>query len=57
MAKRLANMLTIPVGPELAQRLYELARAERRTRTDFVLLHLEKLAQQGPQELPEERAA
>ena len=49
--------VVIPVTPEIVQRLDALAKADRRSRTSWLTVQLERLVAQGPQELPEERAA
>jgi predicted transcriptional regulator len=57
MPKRnIPKSIVIPVNPDLVQRIDALARADKRSRKNWVVLQLERLAQ-GPQELPEERAA
>ena len=58
MAKRtIPKSIVIPVNPDLVQRIDALARADKRSRKNWVVLQLERLVAQGPQELPEERAA
>jgi hypothetical protein len=58
MAKRtIPKSIVIPVNPDLVQRIDALARADKRSRKNWVVLQLERLVAHGPQELPEERAA
>jgi predicted transcriptional regulator len=58
MAKRtIPKSIVIPVNPDLVERIDALARADKRSRKNWVVLQLERLVAQGPQELPEERAA
>jgi predicted transcriptional regulator len=56
MPKRnIPKSIVIPVNPDLVQRIDALARADKRSRKNWVVLQLE--VAQGPQELPAERAA
>jgi hypothetical protein len=57
MAKRIPRQLVIPVSPDLVERMNECAAADKRSRKNWVVLQLKRLVAQGPQELPEERAA
>jgi predicted transcriptional regulator len=58
MAKRtIPKSIVIPVNPDLVERIDALARADKRSRKNWVVLQLERLVAQGPQELPTERAA
>jgi predicted transcriptional regulator len=58
MAKRtIPKSIVIPVNPDLVERIDALARADKRSRKNWVVLQLERLVAQGPQELPAERAA
>jgi hypothetical protein len=49
--------LTIKCEPALVERINELANADRRSRINWLTMQIERLASQGPQELPEERSA
>ena len=56
--KSQSRYLTIKAEPDLLRRIDELAAADKRSRTNWLTLQIEKLAaQRGPQELPEECAA
>jgi hypothetical protein len=58
MAKRtIPKSIVIPVNPDLVEHIDALARADKRSRKNWVVLQLERLVAQGPQELPAERAA
>jgi hypothetical protein len=58
MSKRgIPKHVVVPVTPEVVQRIDAMAKADRRSRTSWLTVQLERLASQGPQELPEERAA
>jgi hypothetical protein len=58
MSKRgVPKHVVVPVTPEVAERINALAKADRRSRTSWLTVQLERLVAQGPQELPEERSA
>jgi len=57
MSKRIPKCVVVPVTPEVVERINALPAADRRSRTNWLALQLERLTQQGPQELPEERSA
>jgi predicted transcriptional regulator len=59
MPKRSPRFLTIPVddSPGLVERIDALAKADRRSRSSWLLKLLEEVTAPGPQELPEERSA
>jgi hypothetical protein len=58
MSKRgIPKHVVVPVTPEIVQRIDAMAKADRRSRTSWLMVQLERLVAQGPQELPEERAA
>jgi hypothetical protein len=58
MSKRgVPKHVVVPVTPEVVECINALAKADRRSRTSWLTVQLERLASQGPEELPEERAA
>ena len=58
MSKRgIPKHVVVPVTPEVVERINALAKADRRSRTSWLTVQLERLVAQGPQELPEERSA
>jgi hypothetical protein len=58
MSKRgIPKHVVVPVTPEVVQRIDAMAKADRRSRTSWLAVQLERLVARGPQELPEERAA